>query len=318
MKRNVSFDLSACWAIPGEAATIQPAGGDAGDAAYFAAPGVSQSMLKQMSPTPAHFRQWADAEAEPPTPNMMLGTLVHARLLEPVKPLPRLAVVPDCYPAPSTHADVKKGTIRAGEPLPWNFNAAVCKLWRKEQWDAGKIILARDKYDNLCGALDSLGRHPLLRESLEAVETEVCITATHPATGLRMKSKVDILPTDQNYMADIKVVQDAGERAFAKIVADREYFMQAAYYLDIYNFAAEALGLDVPTRRRWALFAVEENPPHCAACYLLDEDWIAAGRALYTERLATLAYCVSSGRWPGYGEGAKTLMMPAWARRVTP
>lgn len=76
-------------------------------ATYHAIPGASPSkLMKFHGTTPAHAKVALDTPIKP-SPEMILGTLAHAAVLEPDKPLPRIVMVPKEYP--ETEKKGKKG-----------------------------------------------------------------------------------------------------------------------------------------------------------------------------------------------------------------
>jgi exodeoxyribonuclease VIII len=59
--------------------------------------------------------------------------------------------------------------------------------------------------------------------------------------------------------------------------------------------------------------AVEEEFPHAAAAYMLDDDAMERGRAECRRLLALYRECAERGDWPGYPNTIQQLTLPAWA-----
>ncbi|MNQ92174.1 hypothetical protein D3C85_1075910 [compost metagenome] len=79
--------------------------------------------------------------------------------------------------------------------------------------------------------------------------------------------------------------------------------------MDVWKWAT---GEDLDVMR---LIAVEQQSPHAAARYKLDDESLMIGRALYRSALITYAECVDSDTWPAYdaGEEEQTIGVPGWA-----
>lgn len=254
---------------------------------YHDAPGVSHSMLRAMDPTPAHLRAYLDEEFEP-TPLMILGTLTHDLILEPERPLPRLAIKP---------SDMK-------------FSTKEGKAWRSEQQAAGRLIIGEEAHTSLLGMVRSVSRHARARELLSACDVEVSVFSAYAdgdETTLR-KGRMDIVPHG-NVLADVKTCDDASPDAFAKKLFEG-YATQAAYYLDLWNDANPQ-----DQREGFVFIAVERRPPYCVATYIVHPDAIAWGRTENRRKLGQYILCEITGEWPGYPTEFVPLNLPAWATR---
>ena len=242
---------------------------------YFAAPGVSHSMLKEMEPTPAHLQAYL-AEEHEPSAEMVLGTLTHSRILTPDEPLPRLAVKP---------ADMK-------------FSTREGKAWRAEQQAAGLLIVTAAEHDALLGMSRSVGAHPLASRMLSSGLTEASAFCAFQLEGggcLR-KGRFDMVPA-ANVLCDVKTTVDASPEAFRRDLVEKGYATQAAYYLDLWNDL-------MPDDRRegFVFFVVEKKPPYLVAAYQVHANALSWARARNVNRLATYIRCTVEDRWPGYPE----------------
>ena len=283
---------------------------------YHSANGVSNSQLKHLDP-PARFPVAMATKTEP-TPFMRMGTLVHAAILEPEKPLPGIVLQPETYPAPATHADVKAGKITAGEPLKWSNNAKWCKGWYAAQKQAGQDVMSAAEFEVLKGCVAALTEDVESWKCLggERCKTEVSVFAplTLPSGRQVMRRmRLDCINPPNIY--DIKVVQEGmGSReAFEKLAYDRRYHVQAAYYMDGWNAIADP-GNQVD---RFVFFVVERAAPFLVSAFAVPVncDLAEVGRAQYIADLETFADCKEFGVWPGYPPGFQPLGLPAWARR---
>ncbi len=253
---------------------------------YFAAPGVSNSMLKRLRPTPAHLVAYLK-EPRDPSPEMILGTLTHTLILTPDETLPNLAIKP---------RDMKFTTIEG-------------KAWRAEAEAANKTIISSADYDALHGMTKSVSLHPFAQEALgEGSLPEVSIFCRTGGEGRTIrKARMDVVPSG-NCLADVKTTGDASPAAFAKAMIEFGYACQAAHYLDLWNRL-----FPEDTRNEFVFWVVEKTPPYLCACYFIGADSLAWAREVNAARLATYDGCVETGRWPGYPEGPQQIEIPKWA-----
>ena len=182
-------------------------------AKYFAAPGVSNSMLKHLRPTPAHLVAYL-SEPRDPSPEMILGTLTHQLILTPEQPLPNLAV----------------------KPRDMKFTTTEGKAWRTQAEAGGKTIITSTDYDALYGMTKSVSRHPFAAEALgEGSLAEVSLFSRSGGLSRTMrKARLDIVPAG-NCLGDVKTTTDASPSHFAKQMIEFGYACQAAHYLDLWN-----------------------------------------------------------------------------------
>jgi hypothetical protein len=123
-----------------------------------------------------HLKQMMDEPMEP-SPAMMLGTLGHAMVLEPNKPLPKVVVYPDKYPK-------KDGTMEK-----WNNNAGFCRDWVKAQKASGYTPVTQKTLDEACGASKALSRHELARPILKDCRTEVTLVTMDATNDIAVRCR---------------------------------------------------------------------------------------------------------------------------------
>ena len=133
---------------------------------YHKAYGVSHSMLRHMEP-PARLPAYL-TEPRVVTADMVLGTLTHHMILEPDKPMPKVVLQPDTYPAQPDSSAVKAKKAAVGDPLEWHNSAKYCKRWHAEAHASGLIVLTSDRMDSLRGMVKSVSLHPGARAASPA------------------------------------------------------------------------------------------------------------------------------------------------------
>lgn len=250
---------------------------------------ASNSALKQIAKTPAHYLAWVNGSETTPTDAMVFGRLLHLYVLELPVFLQSVAVEP-------AFGDCRK-----------TENKARRDAWRLEHADC-EIISAEDM--DLCKAMgDSIHKHPVASRLIEQCQREVTAFWTDRDIGILCKGRLDGFPRSQRIIADVKTTKDASEDGFAASIANLDYDVQAAFYCD----GVETITGKAP---RFVFVAVEKEPPYLVATYTLDDISIQRGRDIYRERLETLARCIESQDFPGYGTATKMISTPFWRHKV--
>jgi exodeoxyribonuclease VIII len=267
---------------------------DLPDAEYRQAPGVSNSMLKQLrdrwSPALAMKRLAMKSE---PSDAMMFGKALHASLLTP-ELLPTWRIAPEGM------------TFRTKEG----------KAWRDAQVAAGLDVLNYAAGIRLTKTIEAFKNHSLAAETLASGNPEVSVFAPYSLGGTVLrKARMDFV-NDGSTIIDLKSAADCspaciGKRdEFASQLYDLDYDMQAAYYLDLWNTARP------DDRKEHFVFVAmdwDEDTEHVGIRVLqCDETVIRSGRDKYVEALAKWIECMTSNQFPGYAESVTMLSVPEW------
>lgn len=247
------------------------------NADYHAYPyGVSKSGLDLIDRSPAHYYHSVPREA---SRAMEIGTAIHTALLEP-------------HRFASTYVLLRNVKDRRAS----EYKEAV-KVHGSERvlvsHEADKVVATQETVLSQIGDL------------LTAGHCEISAFVADPETGVIVRCRYDLLYFDDSRAIDIKKTQDARAREFARSVANYRYYVQDALYSDVYYWiTGERLGFEFA--------AVEEQPPHTACRYTLDDEWREYGRICYRRNLDTFARCEDSGDWPHYQPETGVLSAPGW------
>jgi len=198
-------------------------------AGYRALPALNASYLKTVL---AKSKWHADIRTEP-TPAMRLGTLVHAKILEPHK-------VEGEYAVFSGDRRTKAGKEAYAELLT-----------------SGREIVTTDQWDISEAMQDAVRQHAACAELLDdACLTEQSMTFSY--NELDAKAQIDLY-SNSGYLVDLKTIADItnAEKQFFNL----NYALQMAWY----KLALQANGFKV---RGVKILFVESAPPHQVA--LLD------------------------------------------------
>ena len=271
---------------------------DLPDADYRKAPGVSNSMLKHIAydgadpGSPAHFIQSFN-EAQTDTDALFMGRMVHSRILTPSEPLPGVIAIPETY------------TNEKNEVKPWSGNAKVCKSWLAAQESAGVRPMSKTQIEDMSGMVNAIVTHPTCQLAFAEGKPEVSLFKRyHRDNGMVLrKARLDWVSPGPA-LADIKSCLDARKVEFDWTIWQRRYYVQAAYYLDLWN----ELNPD-DQKTNFVFIAVEKFAPYNIQIFDVDPRDLDDGRREYQRNLALLMTCINEGTWPGYPTEIQTIKM---------
>ncbi len=255
---------------------------------YHNSNAVGSSSLKHMLKSPAHYHYNLRHPKEP-TPAMKLGTAIHEAILEP-------------------HLFMESIVMP-------KFEGTGMKA-RKEAWvleNHGKRIISGDDQETIAGIMASLQENTLAKKLLSTGAAEESYFWQCPSTGIVCKCRPDFLRTVEGIgevIIDVKSTVDASPDGFPKQIANFNYHMQAAHYL---NGVSAVLGRTVS---EFIIIAIEKEAPHGISIHRLDAGTLDAGRFLARKALAALKECKASAQYPGYPEKILTSSLPNWAYPV--
>lgn len=257
---------------------------------YLSINAVSNSYLGRLSECPAKARLPRED-----TPSLMLGRAVHKLVLEgEEKFAEEFAVAPE-----NDYRGIKiDRRTKAGKDAWAEFEAE----------KQGRNILKKEDADNALAIADAVYSHPWAKKLLAENVTEQTIIWSDKDTGLLCKGRPDAIPAkDKCALVDLKTTRDASLEAFTRAVIQYGYHRQAAFYIDGYGSAAEVY-VDM-----FIFIAVEPLPPHRTEVYVLDDEFIGAGREAYKQILRREVECRQTGVYPHYTQdGITEIFKPGW------
>jgi len=259
---------------------------------YHAGPGISASGLKLIAErSPLHYwSAYLDPKREPrkTTPAMILGTAIHAAVLEPDTFGERF------YPAPDVDRRTKEGKLLYETAL----GIAA---------EQNATLISSDDYAAALKIQQSCREHPLAQVIFAEGKAEQSVFWIDPETEVLCKCRPDWLMPGA--ILDVKSTEDASAEAFMKSAYNYQYHLQAAFYMDgmaaAWNEQPEA----------FMFLAHEKTAPWASAYYFADGEMIDGGRAEYRKALRLYADCLAKDKWPGYSQQLQPLGLPRWAKR---
>lgn len=288
------------------------------DPEYRAAAGISNSMLKAIAldgdepGSPAHFVQ-AFNDPNLDSDALFIGRMVHSKILTPDEPLPGIIQIPETYPAPADCSAVKQKKAMPGDPLPWHGAAKFCKKWVLDQSAAGLRPMSEEQIKMMGGIVTAIANDPICQIIFNAGKSEVSLFKQHHRNDrmILRKARLDWV-SPSIALVDIKTCQDARACEFDSVIWRRRYYVQAAYYLDLWN------DLNPDDQKSIFVFiAVEKAPPFAIQIFQLSGSDIDNGRYEYRRNLSLVMECMATGIWPGYPTGVQEIKMRAPYNRKT-
>jgi hypothetical protein len=234
--------------------------------------------------SPAHFYAYWSGNPqrveEPEREAFVLGRAVHHLHLGQAKFLDEFSIRPEELNGKS-----------------WQGNRLDCRAWIQAQEDAGKTVLTNKQIETLRGMAISLGNNYFVREAkiLEGL-VERSIIMRDKETGLWLKSRPDVIPTDSGQFSDLKTTVSVHYPDLVRTVTQYAYAQQAALCRTV---AREVLQIEMQS---WALVFIEKTPPYCVRVSQLKPQDIDLGEKLNRMALRAVARGLETGEWPGPAE----------------
>ncbi len=262
---------------------------------YLGWKAASKHGLDLVNRSPSHWLSEHQFPIEA-TPAMILGQLVHEAVLEPEKL--RSWVV-----QPKFDRRTKAGKEAYAEWV--------------EQLDPDATLVTDTQMKTCADMVDAVHSHTaaqaMLAEDVEGRQAELSGVYPEPrytigGKPIAVKFRADLFLPNQGLIVDLKTTHDARPMSFAKDIANLRYHVQAALYLDGMEMLRPSNG------RQFAFIAVEKKPPYEVGVYYLEAEDVLRGRSAYLRDLRQFAVCLENDSYPGYGNLAKALPLPKWAR----
>jgi hypothetical protein len=256
---------------------------------------VSHSALETFLRSPALYRDifvTGETPKAPPSPAMLLGSLVHTMVLEPDKIDTEYTIAP-----PTCRA-------RSGKAWDATVEAAEC---------SGTTPVLESHMAEAAKMREAVNGHSVAAVLLlEPGEPERPIRWIDPARLVACKCRPDWLVDSPKMptalVVDLKTAEDPTPEGFAKAAANYGYHRQAAWYT-----VGVAGACEKPVR--FVFVVVGKSEPYDVFVYELAIADVDMGHEQNDRALERLAECHKTGLWlaPGQDE-IQILELPRWAR----
>ena len=224
--------------------------------------------------SPKHYQAWLTKEPSE-SAALMIGTAVHAEVLQPDLSSQIYAVAPDC-----------DRRTKDGKAIWEAFTQA----------NQGKVILNAEQGDLVTKVANSC-RILMLQNQIKFVETETMyweILKFDDGTSIKIKFAIDAIGED-GYIYDVKTTDDASPLAVKKTIFNYYYFLQAYFYYRGFWM----LNPETPPKGFRFIF-IEKSPPYAAAIYEVGPNFMALGQEDFYKVCMLYKSCLKAGDWPGY------------------
>lgn len=193
-----------------------------------------------------------------------------------------------------------------------DFKTKDARLQRDAAEEAGLCPITAPKFD------EAQEQAKLLRPHLEEVlqgepflsEVVIAWTVETPHGTIWCRGMIDAWCPSLLTAVDLKTTTNASPKAVARLMADKGYDTQAAWY-------SRGLGhlLDRPGEIRFVTLFSENDTPHATHPVVIDEAWRTSAWDLCEEAVGVFARCLKADEWPGYPRNPVLLSPPDWLIR---
>lgn len=230
---------------------------------------------------------WRRAHPAAPTPQMILGTAIHAAALQGIRPA-------DCGPT-------RRGSA-------WRDTAAQAAA-------EGRTPLTSGDYDACMATADAIRAHPVVSFLLDPgpiadlAWTELTLAAGAGTTGQPpTRGRADLVHTGEQVLADLKTTSQPLYSIDDSAAWRRGWHVQLGHYARL-AWQTGVLDRDATTA---CIIAASTIPPHEVRILWLDPELFARGAEQDERACADYALCCETGIWAAPQDG--TLNIPRWAR----
>ena len=262
------------------------------DPDYRRAAGESQSHLKNILVSPAHYKA-AEKRRFFPSSVMVMGTATHCKALE----------GEDTFAANF----VKK-------PDNIKYTTKEGKEWKESQ--GRKTILVNDgkdrQWDAVVGMTDALRSLDWFNPNQPDYRKYNEVSIYWNEIGIPCKARLDRVLNleDEVIVLDLKTTDSVNVDKFQSKMVDLGYDFQAAWYA---NAAKNVYNKPV----RFIFVAIERNEPYTIDLFEAPPDMLEEARRKNELALQILKKCREAGEWPTKEPSLKMLEYPKWYTPVS-
>jgi hypothetical protein len=258
---------------------------------------VSRGDVVAMLKSPAHMAARRQQGEFDRTDNdaLRIGRLVHSILLEPEKFKNSFVVMPEFV-----------GKTLDGRESTQSKEAKKMKADWLAQVPVGTQIIEKDELVMLFGMARGLSKNRRAMAIFEGAIFEASVFYRDPLTGLKARTRPDIINRGLGVLADLKSARSAEFEVFQRDAWSKRYDIQLSMYAEsVYQVTGEMPSI-------YPLIVLEKDPPYSCVVYPLDVDLKARGAAAYRRGMDAIADCITRKEWVGFPE-IQDLSAPRWA-----
>ena len=189
-----------------------------------------------------------------------------------------------------------------------SYRTKEARQWREEQLAAKRIIATREQLEDAKAAAKMLTQTCKASADIFAKSKSQVIIAGR-VLDVKVKGLVDLAPSGEDFLADLKTCSDFSAEGFAKAVSNFGYHVQAGIYLNLWNAM-----FPNDQRMRFKFVWQESEAPFETCVTELATTDIEAGWLYASTLIQRLIDATASDTWPMAFEGQNiTTTRPTWA-----
>lgn len=259
---------------------------------------VSKSPLQKLVPpdgNPKKFwNYWAHNPnhiEQEPSKEMNFGKAVHALLL-------------------GDEVFDEKFTVRPAKinGQDWHSNKTICKEWLAEQKEAGKVVILQTQLEQIKRMADDAQDYELVKLGLLNGRVERSMFYKDPETGIWLKNRPDVIPTDSGMFSDLKATSSLEQDFLERQNGANGYYLAAAMTRMICR------NLGMPFESYTLLYSLSKDYGDTDHRDIVEFD-LDRGERLIRYCLHKIRHGLDTGEWPGarmYVRHEKPLYMKPW------
>lgn len=286
---------------------------DMKDTDYHTSNGTSSTTLKNWLEYAPNECLYLKYNPKKQTPAMMLGSLVHAFVLE-----------------PDTASEVY--VIKPDRERRKNVDKEFWEEWEEE--NEGLLWMTKDEEEQAKMMSLSVEKHPEAKLLLEDSINETSVYWWYGNRGdddddgqyrEMVKVRPDAIPAAYPMLVDLKTGEDATYQGFQKALQKLYYHLSAAMYLDGVNQCDDLLKETEWGRYKHFTYIVVSKTPafdvatkktvYNTACYSLEPEALETGDVLYRRAMLRM-HEGKRDDYPGIPEGIRDMSLTPWAKNI--
>jgi hypothetical protein len=191
---------------------------------------------------------------------------------------------------PATYEDEKTGEIKK-----WNGNAHACKRWEAARAKENRYILTAKEIEQIRGIAKKLATNIAVQQGILNGLVERSLFWQDKETGIWLKQRPDVIPTDSGDVADIKTITSVDWDDLRNQLYQYGYFQQAAMCKVALK---EVLDIEMQS---FTLFFIEKTRPFSPRPVIVKDIDIEIGMQCNRAAIDLMAKCLNEKHWPGPG-----------------
>lgn len=147
--------------------------------------------------------------------------------------------------------------------------------------------------------LKSCKSDPVINSALQNIECQASLFWTDPGTGLKLKTRPDVVRLNRNTIIDVKTCLSANPSDFSRAASKFDYPLQAVTQIEGCIQSGYMESVD-----NYYWLAVEKTEPYQAVLYRFDEADLKQAQEMLYYVLRKIKKAYDSGQFKGYQERA--------------